>query len=495
MIFRSTLLCCFAFCSSLLAAEAPPKLNVLFIAVDDLRPELACYGHAMVKSPNIDKLAATGLRFERAYCQQAVCSPTRSSLMTGRRPDSTRVYDLVTHFRTALPDVKTLPQAFREAGYHTEGMGKIYHPGFDDAPSWSTPSWYPGGKAGKQAPAKKGAEKAAAAARFPGMTLTQAPKKAAPKSGAKDVPATTVLEDNGSWMADTRVAGHAVERLAALKNGKEPFFLAVGFVKPHLPFVAPKQYWDLYDPTKITLAREKSLPKNAPALAGHDSRELRNYNDMPDTGPITDEMARHLIHGYYAATSYLDAQVGRVLDALEKEGLADKTIVILWGDHGWNLGEHGLWCKHSNYETSTRVPLLIRVPGYDKSHGQATRALTEFVDIYPTLCELCSVKPDAKIEGQSFIPLLKDPKATVKTAAFSQYPRPMPEHGPSMGYAVRTDRWRYVEWRAKKDGHTVRELYYHVNDPDETVNVADEPANAGVVKEHAELLKSIASEK
>jgi arylsulfatase A-like enzyme len=184
-----------------------------------------------------------------------------------------------------------------------------------------------------------------------------------------------------------------------------------------------------------------------------------------------------------------------VLDALEKQGLADNTIVILWGDHGWNLGEHGLWCKHTNYETSTRVALLIRVPGYEKSHGQSTRALTEFVDIYPTLCELCDVKPDAKIQGQSFVPLLRDPKATVKTVAFSQYPRPMPDHGPAMGYAVRTDRWRYVEWRAKKDGHTVRELYDHQNDPDETVNVADEPANAEVIKEHSALLKNIAAQK
>lgn len=477
-------------CSSLIAADAPQKLNVLFIAVDDLRPELACYGHPLVKSPNIDKLAASGLRFERAYCQQAVCSPTRSSLLTGRRPDSTQVYDLVTHFRTALPDVKTLPQAFREAGYHTEGMGKIYHGGYDDPPSWSIPSWNPGGKA-KPAPAKQ-----TTTARFPGETLTQAPKKGgAAKSGAKDVPATSIVEGDGAMLGDTRVADHAIERLAALKDGKEPFFLAVGFIKPHLPFVAPKQYWDLYDPAKITLAQEKRLPKNAPAFAGHDSRELRNYSDMPDMGPITDEMARHLIHGYYAATSYLDAQVGRVVDALEKEGLADKTIVILWGDHGWNLGEHGLWCKHSNYETSTRVPLLIRVPGFEQSRGQATRALTEFVDIYPTLCELCSVKPDAKIEGQSFVPLLKDPKATVKTVAFSQYPRGMPDHGAAMGYAVRTDRWRYVEWRAKKDGHKVLELYDHEKDPNETVNVANDPANAEVIKEHAALLKKIAPEK
>jgi len=457
-------------------------MNVLFIAVDDLRPELACYGHSLVQSPNIDKLAATGLRFDRAYCQQAVCSPTRSSLMTGRRPDSTRVYDLVTHFRTALPNVKTLPQAFKEAGYHTEGMGKIYHGGYDDAPSWSIPSWSPGKQAGK---------KQMAEARFPGMTLTQAPKKKAGTSGPKDVPATTVVNNDGAELPDTQIASHAIERLAALKAGKEPFFLAVGFMKPHLPFVAPKKYWDLYDPSKITLAKEKTLPKNAPAFAGHTSGELRNYNDMPKMGPITDEMARHLIHGYYAATSYLDAQVGRVLDALEKQGLADNTIVILWGDHGWNLGEHGLWCKHCNYETSTRVALLIRAPGYDKSHGQATQALTEFVDIYPTLCELCGVKPDAKIEGQSFVPLLKNPKATIKQVAYSQYPRTIPDHGAAMGYTVRTDRWRYVEWRAKKDGYIVRELYDHQKDPDETINVADEPSNAEVITEHAKRLAKL----
>lgn len=485
MISRFAFLCCFALCSNALAADTPAKLNVLFIAVDDLRPELACYGHPLVKSPNIDKLAASGLRFERAYCQQAVCSPTRSSLMTGRRPDSTRVYDLVTHFRTALPDVKTLPQAFKDAGYHTEGMGKIYHGGYDDAPSWSIPSWNAGGKGAKQT------AKQTTVARFPGETLTQAPKKGAAKAGPKDVPATTIVDGDGATLADTRVADHAIERLTALKKEDKPFFLAVGFVKPHLPFVAPKKYWDLYNPAQITLAKEKELPKNAPAFAGHNSGELRNYNDMPKTKPFTDDQARHLIHGYYAATSYLDAQVGRVLDALEKEGLADKTIVILWGDHGWNLGEHGMWCKHNNYETSTRVTLMIRAPGYEKSKGQVTRSLTEFVDIYPTLCELCSVKPDAAIEGKSFVPLLKDPKATVKTVAFSQYPRQMPDHGAAMGYAVRTDRWRYVEWRAKKDGHTVLELYDHEKDPDETVNVANDPANAEVIKEHATLLEKI----
>jgi arylsulfatase A-like enzyme len=469
-------------CASVLQAADRP--NVLFIAVDDLRPEFGAYGASYIKSPNIDRIAKTGITFNRAYCQQAVCSPTRSSLMTGTRPDTTKVWDLETHFRVALPNVVTLGQHFKNNGYFVQGMGKIFHGGFDDAPTWSVP-WQ-----GPRAQAYGLPENLALNQR----QFTDEPDGPAPKKGAKQKRKATPRNSRGpafegadvpdNTFADGKVAELAVTALQEISRKKEPFFLAVGFVKPHLPFVSPKKYWDLYDPAKIQLAPNKFRPKDAPDYAIQPGGELRAYHGIPDTS-IPDDLARQLKHGYYAAISYMDAQVGKVLDELERLGLREKTIIVLWGDHGWKLGEHDAWCKHSNSENDTNAPLLVSVPGL-KHAGVRTNALVEFVDIYPTLSELAGLSLPSHLEGRSFKPVLEDPRRAWKQAAFSQYPRPAGQSGigPLMGYSMRTDRYRFTVWVGRNDHSKVDaiELYDHEKDPQENANVAKSPENARVVE-------------
>lgn len=452
-------------------AAEPKSRNVLFVAVDDLKPALACAGDPHAKTPNIDRLAARGTVFTRAYCQQAVCSPSRSSLLTGRRPDSTKVYDLVTHFRKALPDIVTLPQHYKKHGYYVHGVGKIYHSGYDDKLSWSVP-WEATKGAAYGAEGQKLAARLRAKAKEDGKDVTRV--RGLPFE-APDVADETL---NDGWTAN-----RAIEILKERKGKQEPFFLAVGFVKPHLPFVSPKKYWELYDPKTLPVAESAERPKDAPAFAPQNGGELRAYHDIPKAGALPKDAARQLVHGYYAAVSFMDAQVGRVLDALKEQGFADNTVIVLWGDHGWHLGDHGMWCKHTNYEKATRAALLMSVPG-QKTAGKQCAALVEFVDIYPTLAEVCQLpKPDG-VEGHSFAPLLNDPQQPWKAAAFSQYPRAGGAGlGPLMGYAVRTDRHRYVEWR-KRDGGAVvaRELYDHKSDPNEDVNVASDAANREIVE-------------
>jgi len=467
--------------------EAAGRLNVLFIAVDDLRPDLGCYGVDWVKSPHIDRLAAGGTVFNRAYCQQAVCSPSRTSLLTGRRPDTTRIYDLSTHFRAHLPDVVTLPQYFKQNGYHTQSIGKVYHGGLDDPLSWSAPSikaqgkWYCDPKivARLQAERKK--------IKNPRRQIVKRDPKTGVVLHIKRVgrrvngPASEVADVDEHELPDGHTTDVAIELLRDYKkNPERPFFLAVGYLKPHLPFVAPKKYYDLYDPQQIGQPDNPYPPMDCPPIALTDWGELRAYWDIGRDAPtpLPPEKTLQLRHAYYACVSYVDAQIGRLLDALDQLGLADDTIVILWGDHGWQLGEHGLWCKHTNFELATRAPLIVRAP--NQSHpGARTDALVEFVDIYPTLCELAGLPLPDGLEGTSMVPVMNDPDRPWKSAAFSQYPRA----GGVMGYSMRTDRYRYTEWR--KDGQVVaRELYDHKYDPAENVNVVDRP-------QHRELVQSL----
>jgi iduronate 2-sulfatase len=462
-------------------APAAEKLNVLFVAVDDLRPEFGAYGAAYVKSPNLDRLAARGFVFNRAYCQQAVCSPSRSSLLTGARPDTTKVYDLVTHFRAAMPDVVTLPQLFKQNGYFVQGMGKIYHPGYDDPPSWSVP-WTTSRRETWLLPENQKilrdnqtAAKAAGKVKAKGKNKNKAaagPNSRGPAYESADVPDAAYLDGANADMA--------VQALRELKAKGQPFFLAIGFAKPHLPFIAPKKYWDLYDPAAITLAPNPFRPHGAPEYAVQPGGELRSYHGIP-TGHVPDDLARTLKHAYYSAVSYMDAQLGKVLDELDRLGLRDRTIVVLWGDHGWKLGEHDAWCKHSNVELDTRVPLLISVPGL-ATDGRRTDALVEFVDIYPSLAELAGLARPQHLEGTSFVPLLRDPARAWKPAAFSQYPR-APGGKRLMGYSMRTDRYRFTRWVERDNPEKVAalELYDHRADPQENQNIADDPANAGLV--------------
>jgi iduronate 2-sulfatase len=472
------------------------KPNVLFIAVDDLRPELGCYGNPVVKTPNLDRLAAQGMVFNHAYCQQAVCSPSRSSVMTGRRPDATRVWDLETHFRVALPEAVTLPQYFKSKGYYCAALNKIYHHGFEDGRSWSEPHWYPNGQTidtdqtdWTKRIVKKVALGVQEYSERPLPADNDKPNAGTKKGRAKGA-AFEVSPKADDELPDGYTAAEAVKRLHELKLMGQPFFLAVGFLKPHLPFVAPKKYWDLYDPKKIPVPAIDHLPEGAPAFAGHDNGELHSYSNIPAGNPIPSDLARTLRHGYYACISYTDAQVGRLLDALQREGLADNTIVVFWGDHGWQLGDHGLWHKHTNFELATRAPLLIRVPG-QKTAGNKCEAVVEFVDIYPTLADLCGLGVPAGLDGTSLKPLLDNAAASLNKTAVSQYPR---GGGPTggrqlMGYSVRDARWRLTVWRDRANQETVAtELYDEQKDPAETVNLANRPGNKEAM---SELLKHV----
>jgi iduronate 2-sulfatase len=453
------------------ARERP---NVLFIAVDDLRPTLGCYGDEIAVTPNIDRLAARGTVFNRAYCQLAVCSPSRLSLLTGRRPDTIRVWDLGTHFRDALPDVVTLPQHFRNHGYHTQSFGKIFHG--NGKPSKDPRSW----SIDPQFDAVFGMNvRYALAKNRNGKKLKQASTEAA------DVPDNTY--------SDGIVCDAAVKTLGELRQTGKPFFLAVGFRKPHLPFNAPQKYWDLYDRNKIPRPAFDTHPTDAPELATRSWQELEGYKDIPKDGKLTADKIRELRHGYYACVSYVDAQIGRLLDKLKRLQLDEKTVVVLWGDHGFHLGEQGLWTKANNYELSTRVPLILSVPGQSPT-GTTSEALVELVDVYPTLAGICGLDAPPGVEGISLKPLLSKPNQAWKQAVFSQYPRSRKSHrhrrhGDIMGYAVRTDRYRYVEWRDwKTKAVMASELYDHVSDAMESKNLATQPKHADTLKKLSEAL-------
>lgn len=453
-------------------ARAVEKPNVLFIAVDDLRPELATYGKPVI-SPNIDRLAASGTVFERAYCQQALCMPSRASLLTGRRPDSTKVYAFDPDFRDALPDVVTLPQHFRQSGYHTQAFGKVFHN--DDPRSWSVPLWksncaeYHTDRGKQVLEWIKQDYRRITYTWHLGEGIIKTKRAGGLPWEAPDVPDNHLREGD---MTDkvVGVLGEVADR---------PFFLAVGYHKPHLPFIAPKKYFDLYDRDAIELADNSAPPEDVPRCAMYNWNDMRHYYGVPKVGPMQDEQARDLIHAYYACVTYVDAQIGRLLDRLNQLDLQNNTIVVLWGDHGWQLGEHGMWDKHSNFETSTHAPLIMRLPG--QKHGR-TAALVEFVDIYPTLCEACGLPLDDGLEGTSFAPLIADPDRPWKPAAFSQYPRVVPGYGRGMGHSMRTDRYRFTEWTVPGTDFSAHELYDHSVDPDENVNLAPRPRHAQMVE-------------
>jgi len=399
----------------------------------------------------MDALSARGVRFDMAFCNQAVCSPSRNSLMTGLRPQTIGVYDLPTHFRLAAPDAVTLSQYFLQHGYHAAGLGKIYHTGHgnkDDKRSWSTDSWRP--------KAASYVDKHNVAAMRPDSR------------GRMRGPATESADVSDETYADGLIAAEAVKRLESYKaKPDQPFFLAVGFLKPHLPFIAPKQYWDLYDPDALPMPQTDGAPEGAPSYAATNSGELRSYSDMPKQGAVNEATTRHLIHGYYAATSYTDAQIGKLLDALNRLELADNTIVALWGDHGWHLGDHGMWCKHTNYEQAARIPVIVSAPG--GARGVASSAMVETVDLYPTLCELSGLQPPKAIDGRSFAPVVQQSSRQARDYVTHVYPR-----GNRLGRAIRTSRYRMVEWKVPGDAASAAEieLYDYQNDPLETKNLA-----------------------
>ena len=464
---------------------SPAKMNILFIAADDLRTELGCYGAQQVKSPNIDRLAKTGVLFSRAYCQQATCGPSRASLLTGMRPDFTGVVANSGLFRRKLPDVVTLPQYFKQNGYYVEGMGKIFNETTGDTrqgdpSSWSVPVSFP-----KTVPLKwLNPENAALVATMKANPLKQGKSDYAAYAAARG-PAYESADVPDNAYDDGELGDMAVDALKRLKDSKSPFFLAVGFRKPHLPFCAPKKYWDLYNPAQIKLSPVTKWPAGSPGIAHCNWEELRTYHGIPGSRLLKPEQAIKVIHGYYAAVSYLDAQIGRVLDELDKLGLAGNTIVVLWGDNGFKLSEYSAWSKCTNYELDTHIPLIIRAPGRQKQgEGQRSEALVELVDLYPTLAELCGLAVPAHCQGLSCVPVLTSPERPLKPAAFSQYTGPG-----CMGYTMRTDRWRYTEWiNNRSKAVSARELYNLQAGGLETVNLAADPKYADTVKELSAML-------
>lgn len=461
--------------------------NVLFIAVDDMRCELGCYGAGHVLTPNLDKLAASGVLFNRAYCQQAVCNPSRVSLMTGLRPDATRVWYLTTEMRSARPDVVTIPQHFRKHGYRALGFGKIFHNPWPDNVSWDEPHAWPKSRLWSDE----------ALARLDAFRQKmRADGKPEPRVARMRAVATEAVDVADSEHSDGAICDQALAALRRLASEKQPFFLAAGFVRPHLPFVVPRKYWGLYDRDQIPLATNIHPPRGAPPMAFGKFQggfyELRDYMDYadapwPNESPLTEAQQRELKHGYYAAISFVDAQIGRLLDELDHLGLTNSTVVVLWSDHGWKLGEYGGWCKQTNYEIDTRAPLMIRLPGA-KANGTRTDALAEFVDIYPTLADIAGLPVPEELQGVSLKPLLTGEAAKVKDAAFSQFPR-REDDGEYMGYAMRTDRYRYIEWLEMTSRQIVaQELYDHENDPGENENIAAQPEQAALLARLSEQM-------
>lgn len=473
--------------------DQPP--NILFIAIDDLKPAIGAFGDVNAVTPNLDQLAARSTTFLNAHCQQAVCAPSRVSLLTGLRPDTTRVWDLKTRFRDHLPGVVTLPQRFKQAGYRSVGIGKVFDPRSTDnatdldAASWSEPYLHVTAPAdetyGYRNPAVVAfiRQRLAEIEPLPDPWVDQLNAIFSPAGR----PPTDRAEVPDDAYDDGAVTEVALTRLADFAESGKPFFFAVGYKKPHLPFNAPEKYWAMHDPAAMPLAGVSPPPRGAPDYAPQPGWELRSAYAVPNNDPIPDDLQRELVHGYYAATSYIDAQVGRLVGALDTHGLADQTIIVVLGDHGWHLGDHGIWCKHTNYEQATRSPLIIYAPGSDQ-HPGTVKSPVELVDIYPTLLDLTGLDPAQpgrdELQGVSLKPLLRDPRGSVKSAAISQFHR-QTDRGTLEGYAFRTVRHRYIEWRAMDLragdplGEVVaRELYDYETDPLETQNLIDVPGYA-----------------
>jgi arylsulfatase A-like enzyme len=437
---------------------------VLFIAVDDLRPELGCYGKDLISSPHIDRLAAEGTRFDRSYCNIPVCGASRASLMTGLRPARNRFLTYLSRADEEAPGIRTLPGLFHEHGYRTISNGKIFHHDNDDSLSWDE-IWHPA----SNSPTWRDYALAEnilqdTSDRFRGPPFERAPVH------------DTIYKDG-------KIAQKVMGDLRRLKNGDTPFFLAAGFYKPHLPFNAPEQYWALYD-GEVTLPLNNHPPENAPKESLHNSGELRAYAGVPPEGPVSDVFALQLIHGYYASVSYTDAQIGKILEELERLELDRSTLVILWGDHGWNLREHGLWCKHCNVETSLHTPLIIRVPGVEQV--KASSEIVEYVDIYPTLCELAGLERPEHLQGNSFKDLLFDPEAKSDGVAISQW---------YAGITTIRDHWFYTEWINDQDSAYARMLYDHRSDPHENFNISGDPDHTATMESlSAEMRRSRAPE-
>ncbi len=439
--------------------EVKKPMNILFIAVDDLRPELNFYGASHIKSPNLDKLAEESLIFNRAYCNIPVCGASRASLLTGMRPTRHRFIDYSTRADVDVPNAISLPKLFRQNGYTTISNGKIYHNSADDSLAWDN-RWFPEGNIRNYQLEKNKIENGNANLAMGGASAFE------------------VAEVNDTAYFDGKIAQKGIADLKILKKNNQPFLLALGFMKPHLPFNAPKKYWDLYDRNTIELPESYVQPKSTPKQAFHNFGELRNYGNIPKKGDLSDDLAKQLIHGYYACVSYVDAQIGLILEELKRLELEDDTIVVLWGDHGWNLGDHKLWSKHVTFETALRTPLIIKVPG--KTKGQKTDAITEYIDVYPSLAELVGLEVPKTVEGKSFVPILSGEKPK-KDWAVSKFKDAVT--------LIKGD-WFYTEWTDDNGIAYARMLFDHKTDPLELNNLAEKSEYKEKVKEFSVELRA-----
>ena len=513
MLKTRIILIAFLLLNSTFMLKAQDAKNVLFIAVDDLKPMLGCYGDTQILTPNIDKLAKSGTIFLNNQCQQAVCSPSRASLMFGMRPDKTKVWDLHTPVRTATKNVKSIAEHFKDNGYESVAFGKIFHISMagkeHDARSWSisytkvNQNNYPENTGEPFAGHYQNPEKKKEMEKLYQSYLSEGakPGKARGMVLEKIKPSTEMLDLPDEAYQDGQIANHAVKMIQQLANKEKPFFIAAGFKKPHLPFVSPKKYWDLYNPEKIELSKWQKAPIGAPEFAMHSWGELKSYSDIKPAiqanGLLSAEKQRELIHGYMAAVSYTDAQIGKLLNELENQGVADNTIIVLWGDHGWHLGDHGLWCKHSNFEQATRAPLIFAAPGTKK--GIKNSSPVEFVDIYPTLCDLAGIDIPDFTDGTSLKPILTGKSEKVKDFAISQYPR----GNNRMGYSLRTERYRYTAWyaidfrkgeKASAEKLIAEELYDYQKDDLETKNLKNDKLYSEIKNDLKNKLKVFFSE-
>ncbi|MCK0132575.1 sulfatase [Flavobacteriaceae bacterium F08102] len=482
------------------------KPNILFISIDDLRPTLGAYGDTTAITPTIDQIAAEGMTFRQTFAQVAVCAPSRASLMTGLRPDSTRVWHLGDKFREINPATVTMPQYFSKFGYHTVNLGKIFHNYMPDSISWDEPDLRPAQylrpdwlkRDGETFYISEEVNRSQAIKRDSLLALR--PVRYA--DGWNTGPAWEAAEVHDTMYYDGAQTELAKKVLTRLAKTDTPFYMGLGYFRPHLPFTAPKKYWDLYDPEKIPLAPNPNVPENAPIYTMNSMYELRHYDGFNNIGHpqssyrMSKDTARILKHGYYASVSYIDALIGNLIRHMKDIGIYENTIIVIFGDHGWKLGDHNSWGKMTNYNIDLQVPMIIRYPNQE-NRGDQTFEITELIDLFPSLCEIAGIEVPDYLQGSSFVPLVKNPKRKWKEAAFSQFHR-RPKHAADgkryMGYSMNTHKYHYIEWYTWDPKTGTRgefnhsELYDRENDPYETINIAAEQSLNNVVKELSEQL-------